>query len=91
MKNATPVREYSVAEIAKMHRNDPPAWEPDWKITKEGDLEHLNRYYIEAYRLGTENWLDHMREKNWVDMNKFIPAYIEACRRAGVKTVKIAY
>ena len=67
-----------------------PVWEPDWTITDDGDLEHRNHYYIEKERLG-ENWLGHMREKTWVDMNTFVPAYIEACRRAGVKAVKVTY
>jgi hypothetical protein len=56
----------------------------------EGWTEENNRYYIEKERLA-ENWLDHMREKKWNDMNKFVPAYLEACRRAGVKMVKVTY
>lgn len=77
-------------ELVERLRNAKPKWEPDWTITEEGDIEHANGYYVEAERLG-ENWLEHLSKKKWVDMNTFIPAYIEACRRAGVKTVKIAY
>jgi hypothetical protein len=78
-------------DILKEIRADrTPVWEPEWRITEDGDLEHINRYYIEKERLA-ENWLDHMREKKWNDMNKFVPAYLEACRRAGVKMVKVTY
>lgn len=64
----------------------------DWEVSEEGDLYCDDAsYYIGAERLGTENWLCHMAGKKWVNFNTFIPAYIEACRRAGVKTVKIAY
>jgi len=72
-------------------RNSRPKWEPEWRISDRGDIEHKkNGYYIEKERLA-ENWLEHMAEKKWVDMNTFVPAYAEACHRAGVKTVKIQY
>lgn len=67
-------------------------WEQDWAVSKDGDIKHKETgYYIAAFRLGRENWLGHMANKRWVDFNTFIPAYIEACHRAGVTTVAIAY
>jgi hypothetical protein len=47
-------------------------------------------YVIPAGRLG-ENWLEHMSEKCWVNMNTFVTAYIRACHLAGIKSVQIAY
>lgn len=70
----------------------PEPWEGEWKITPEGDLEHAKfDYFIESYRLGTENWLEHMAGKTWVNLNTFVPAYLEACHRAGITSVKIVY
>ena len=67
-------------------------WEKEWAVSKDGDISHKgNEYVIASFRLGRENWLGHMAEKRWVDLNTFIPAYIEACRRAGVTLVKIGY
>lgn len=67
-------------------------WEKEWTVSKDGDISHKgNEYVIASFRLGAENWIGHMAEKRWVDMNTFIPAYIEACRRAGVTFVQIGY
>ena len=64
----------------------------DWEVSPSGDMYCADAsYHIAAERLGTENWLDHIAGKTWVNLNTFIPAYIEACRRAGIKTVKIQY
>ena len=66
----------------------------EWPVTDEGDLVCKDRHYlIEKERL-TEmgwniNWISHMAEKNWVNLNSFIPAYLLALKRAGVKTLTI--
>lgn len=63
----------------------------DWYIDEEGYLCHKGEYYeIDPDRLA-ENWIGHMARKRWVNMNTFIPAYIEACERAGVQQVNITY
>lgn len=64
---------------------------PDWTVTATGTMKATRYdYVIDSSRLG-ENWLEHMSEKRWVDMNTFVPAYIIACARAGVKIVEISY
>ena len=64
----------------------------NWKVDRNGGISNERAwYFIDPCRLGTENWIEHMSQKVWVDMNAFIPAYIEACRRAGVTNVKISY
>lgn len=63
----------------------------DWDVEKDGTMvSKKNGYTITADRLG-ENWLNHMAEKNWVDMNTFTKAYIYACAIAHVDSVKIGY
>ena len=68
-------------------------WEEDWYISACGDMtsKKHNPYFISADRLGKENWLDHMAGKSWVDLNTFVPAYIEACHRAGVMSAPVVY
>ena len=46
----------------------------DWKITKWG-LEHATfpPYEIHRARLW-EDWPEHMKEKNWINLNIFIEA-----------------
>ena len=63
----------------------------DWYIDEEGYLCHKKYYYEIAPDRLSENWIAHMSHKRWVDMNTFIPAYIDACRLAGVEQVKITY
>ena len=78
-------------------KNTPEVWEKDWEISPEGDIKHKeNGYEIGHDELGAEqdmgqNWLGHMAGKRWVDLNTFVPAYIEACRRAKIETVYIDY
>lgn len=63
----------------------------DWAVDKHGNMEHKKTgYYITADRLA-ENWLQHMSEKTWVNMDTFVRAYIRACYIARVKTVNITY
>lgn len=62
----------------------------DWQLSPKGDMcFHNGRYDIEAERLKEDDWIIHLMEKAWFDANTFIPAYFEACRRAGVKKVEI--
>lgn len=66
-----------------------------WKVSNKGTLtckrDNGFTYDIHFDRLTENNWIQHMREKIWVDMNDFIPAYFEALRRRGIKelTIKI--
>ena len=65
--------------------------ESDWKVDAEGSMTHEKPYYfIEASRLG-ENWLEHMSNKGWVNLDTFVRAYIRACYIARVNTVQITY
>ena len=62
----------------------------DWIVSKSGDLEHIERgYFIRADRLTEEDWLLHLTEKAWFDANTFLPAFFEACKRAGKQRVTI--
>lgn len=63
----------------------------DWNVESDGTMSHKKyAYVIPAGRLG-ENWLEHMSEKCWVNMNTFVTAYIRACHLAGIKSVQVAY
>lgn len=65
--------------------------ESDWKVGPDGSMTHEDPYYfIEGCRLD-ENWLEHMSQKKWVNMNTFVRAYIRACYTARVNTVQITY
>ena len=62
----------------------------DWIVTKVGDILCIPYYYgIYNYALKSEDWIIHMAEKVWVNLNTFIPAYIEACKRKGLKVVSM--
>lgn len=60
----------------------------DWKITKYG-LEHSGfpPYEIHKSRLWEPDWIKHMEEKNWVNINSFIAAleYAQAAHKKEVK------
>lgn len=94
--NPTYSKEYvSPFKIQTMNEaiaNAKPAWQEqkDWAISPNGDLKHIKmQYCIPADRLEEEDWILHLTEKAWIDFNTFIPAYFEACRRAGIKNIKI--
>lgn len=60
-----------------------------WEIDKDGNLGFVKKqYWINREKLN-QNWISHMNRKKWCIMNDFIPAYVEACRRAGVTQVII--
>ena len=62
----------------------------DWQLSERGDMcFHNSRYYIDADRLKESDWIIHLMGKVWFDANTFLPAYFEACRRAGIKKVTI--
>ncbi len=59
----------------------------DWFISANGDLMGWGCYLISAERLQESDWLIHLMTKRQFDANTFIPAYREACFRAGVQNV----
>ena len=62
----------------------------EWYVSIGGDLEHLQRgYFIGKDRLQEDNWLLHLSEKGWIDWNDFIPAYLQACKNAGLRKIKM--
>lgn len=62
----------------------------DWFLSPKGDMySPFGRYEIVASRLKEDDWCLHLSDKTWYDENTFLPAYLEACRRAGIREVKI--
>ena len=61
----------------------------DWALSKKGDMRGNGCYDIISERLEEGDWILHLMEKMWFDANTFLPAYFEACRRAGIKQVTI--
>lgn len=62
----------------------------DWFLSPHGDMMcRRGGYEITADILDRGHWLWFLAEKRWFDANTFLPAYYEACRRAGIKEVKI--
>ena len=69
-------KEHSIAEIATDH-DLPPILRRcgTWVITTAG-LESLTvRYSIEKERFNDDDWLDHMREKTWINFEDFSNAF----------------
>lgn len=62
----------------------------DWALSSTGDMFCIESYYeIYDNLLNQSHWILHLMEKWWFDANTFIPAYFEACKRAGIKEVRI--
>ena len=62
-------------------------WEVDeYKFTV---FNKKMNYSIEGDRLTEEDWIYHLRKKNWVDLNEFIPAYFYALSLKGITKLKI--
>lgn len=61
----------------------------DWFLDSKGNMCHNRGYDIAANRLSESDWLSHLMEKVWFDANTFLPAYFEACRRAGIEKLTI--
>lgn len=62
----------------------------DWFLSPLGDMMNaISSYQIGSDVLDRNDWVLHLSEKRWFDANTFIPAYFEACRRKGIKTVQM--
>lgn len=65
-------------------------WNMDWFISKDGDMMFIDDdYIIYVDQLKDDDWILHLMEKWWFDANTFIPAYFEACKRAGIRNLSI--
>jgi len=69
------------------------SWErfnDDWWLSDTGDMWNDQGHYgIYDNRLNEGDWMLHLMGKVWFDANTFLPAYFEACNRAGIKEVTI--
>lgn len=62
-----------------------------WTANLEGDVVYEKTgYNITSDRLMEYNWLIHLMEKNWVDLNAFIPVYMQALKNTGRTELKTA-
>ena len=61
-----------------------------WYINPNGSLKSHNPDFV-LYRkdLANSDWLRYLQTLDWVDFNKFIPAYFEALKRAGIKKINV--
>ena len=60
----------------------------DWKVSKCGDMSYKKGVYnIYDYQLPDNDWIAHMMEKEWVNLNDFMPAYFQACKNAGIQKI----
>jgi hypothetical protein len=58
----------------------------DWVVSKSGDMDYKSgTYIISEDTLYQSNWILHMSEKTWINMNDFIPAYLQAMKNAGLQ------
>lgn len=58
----------------------------DWVVSESGDMDYKDgTYIISDDTLHMGNWILHMSEKSWVNMNDFIPAYLQAMKNAGLQ------
>lgn len=61
-----------------------------WYISEDGGMycpEH--DYEIEKDELEEDDWILHLQKKDWFCFELFMPVYMEACKRAGIKKVNI--
>ena len=88
-----------IIEICKCHGVDPDGAtqiNDSWIVNGTGvmlggpDKKRIV-YGILDSRLTESHWIGHLCEKNWVDIRKFIPAYVEALCRRGVKELMCQY
>ena len=57
----------------------------DWLITVKGDMKCRRGGYNVWYEmLKQDDIILHLMEKRWFDANTFLPAFCEACKRAGI-------
>lgn len=63
--------------LTKPHMKELPTKFGQWRVWKDGTIESLTPSYVidpEFLRNGTD-WLDHMSQKRWVDIDAFMKAY----------------
>lgn len=66
----------------------PKPWDGTWYIKDDGSMLNLHTgVEIEGDRLDEDDWFLH--EIGRQDMNAFVPAYFEACKKKGIKELKI--
>jgi len=72
----------------------------NWYVEENGYLYYKDQmkpveimYDLDEKRLKEQDWILHMLEKRWCNMNDFIPAYLHACKNAGIQilTIKTYY
>jgi len=62
----------------------------DWYVLDDGSICHTSGDYdIDGYRLTEPQWLEHMRDKDWVNMHDFLNAYLDALSGQKIKEVTI--
>ncbi len=61
-----------------------------WRITNNV-LEQVSQqdfvgspYWIDVASLGSQDWITHMMQKKWVDVDAFSEAYRKACEFFGI-------
>lgn len=65
-----------------------------WEVSTNGNLKHSDPdYLIESARIKEKDWLLHMMEKSWIDLNTFVPAFLQASKNIGLNYIsqKIHY
>lgn len=61
-----------------------------WKVYQNGDIDFDNgHYFIDGSRLQDEDWIYHLLEKNWVNMNDFLPAYFQALKNIDIELIQV--
>ena len=67
--------EYSIAEIATLNELSPILKRfGEWVVTTEGVECLTSRYFIAKDRFDENDWVPHMREKTWVNIDDFTQA-----------------
>jgi hypothetical protein len=59
-----------------------------WKLNTDGSIS-FDYYSIAKNRLSEPDWIIHLMDKKWFDLNDFMPVYFEACVRAKIFKVEI--
>ena len=88
-------REWKIEDVNKIDDGCKPfeVFNEDWAVNADGDLIGWGYYFIDCNRLAEEDWFIHMMSKVQFDASTFMPAYIEACKRANIQkvTMKMFY
>ena len=72
------------------HPNGFKDFNEDWLIREDGFmLDKRTGYQIHPLELDMNNWLLHLLDKRWFDAETFLPAYLFACYKAGLKVIHI--